>query len=443
MSEGSEFHLAFFNNLQIKPLVLSQADIRVCVSNIDEISQNIEFSYNSNVDRIDIDPSSSVNSDLPVDLRLQDIGEMDKGISIRSTNGTKLSVTALSNELTSSDTYKLLPCVYLPTMYEHYAVSVAMEDGVVNPLGESVLVVVASENSTQVAITPTQNVTIMPELDVQAGTSVNMTLNKRETLFVSSIRDLTSTHILCDKPVAVFSGHECGNIPANVPSCDHMVEQIPPTATWGREFYTISFLPLARDSFKAISLKENNTIRWICSDSSSELVGSSSMDLPAAGAIAEFEIPSNRLCRFTSDYPVLLVQFSISGEADNNIFADPFMTIIPPVEQYRSSYVLHFFPGALITNNFLNIVLLNTAGVATSDTLLNGEPIANTWTEIQCDGESNDICAHGVQIEGLDSGTISLSHPHPDAQLVGISYSMGYRTGRGSFSGMTQKPIAR
>ena len=137
---------------------------------------------------------------------------MDKGISIRSTNGTKLSVTALSNELTSSDTYKLLPCVYLPTMYEHYAVSVAMEDGVVNPLGESVLVVVASENSTQVTITPTQNVTIMPELDVQAGTSVNMTLNKRETLFVSSIRDLTSTHILCDKPVAVFSGHECGNM---------------------------------------------------------------------------------------------------------------------------------------------------------------------------------------------------------------------------------------
>ena len=97
MSEGSEFHLAFFNNLQINPF-LSQADIRVCVSNIDEISQNIEFSYNSNVDRIDIDPGSSVNSDLPVDLRLQDIGEMDKGISIRSTNGTKLSVTALSNE---------------------------------------------------------------------------------------------------------------------------------------------------------------------------------------------------------------------------------------------------------------------------------------------------------------------------------------------------------
>ena len=435
MSEGSEFHLAFFNNLQSSPFS-SLADIRVCVSNIDEISQNIEFSYNSNVDRIDIDPGSSVNSDLPVDLRLQDIGEMDKGISIRSTNGTKLSVTALSNEFTSSDTYKLLPCVYLPTMYEHYAVSVAMEDGVVNPPGEkSVLVVVASENSTQVTITPTQNVTIMPELDVQAGTSVNMTLNKRETLFVSSIRDLTSTHILCDKPVAVFSGHECGNIPANVPSCDHMVEQIPPTATWGREFYTIT---LARNSFKAISLKENNTIRWICSDSSSELVGSASMELPAAGATAEFEIPSNRLCRFTSDYPVLLVQFSISGEADK------FMTIIPPVEQYRSSYVLHFFPGVFIRNNFLNIVLLNTAGVATSDTLLNGEPIANTWTEIQCDGESNDIqCAHGVQIEGLDSGTISLSHPHPDAQLVGISYSMGYRTGRGSFSGMTQKPIAR
>ena len=450
ISEGSDFYLAFFNNLQIRPS-LTQADIRVRVTNMDQISQNVQVSYKSDVDdMMRVDPGRSVDFKIPVDLRLQDIGEMDKGVFIQSSNGSKLSMTALGDELTSSDTYQLLPCVYLPSMYEYYAVSVAKEDIVVvvdgeeiqpDPLGSSVLVVVSSVDDTQVTITPTQNVSIIPETEIEVGTSVNITLDKRNTLFISSTQDLTGTHILCDKPVAVFSGHECGNMPANVSFCDHMVEQIPPTSTWGREFYTISFQSRIRDSFKAISSTGNNTIRWICNDPNGTLVSSERMDFPAAGVAVEFDIPSNRFCRFTSNYPVLLVQFSIGGDADNIIDADPFMTIIPPVGQYRSLYMLNYFSGSRITN-YLNIVLLNTAGVATSDTLLNGESIANTWTEIQCDGESNDICAHGVQIEGLDSGTISLSHSHPDAQLVGISYSLGLRTGRGSFSGMTQKPIA-
>ena len=162
---------------------------------------------------------------------------------------------------------------------------------------------------------------------------------------------------------------------------------------------------------------------------------------PGAGKAVEFTLQSDQFCRFTSDFPILLVQFSIGGSADGQLYADPFMTIIPPARQYRSSYMLNYFSN-FRSSNFLNIILLNSNGATTGDTLLNGERINSSiiWTEIQCE---SGVCAYGVQVDiGQGSDTITLSHVNEDAQLVGIPYSMGPRTGSGTFSGMTQKPIA-
>ena len=450
VSEGSEFYLAFFNNLQIQRF-LSRAQVMVRISNVDEVSDNVEISYDSESHMEKIDPDSTIGYELPIDLRLKDIGKSGKGVSIRSVNGARLSVTAFGDELTSSDTYQLLPCVYLPSLYEYYAMSVPKVDIVVfdddeelisEPLGNSVLVVIASEDNTQVTLTPTQDVSVALDVEVEAGESVDITLSRGETLFISSEEDLTGSHIVSDKPVAVFSGHECGNIPANVSYCDQMVEQIPPTATWGREFYTTSFLTRKMDRFKAISSKESNTIRWTCTHSG-EVGSSGSLDFSGVGVPVEFDIDSDQSCGFTSDYPILLVQFSIGSRVDDNPDADPSMTIIPPAKQYRNSYVLNFFTGRRL-NNYLNIILLNTSDdITTSGTLLNGDIIVDgTWTDIRCGDGSSDTCAYSIQLGALGSGTMSLSHANPAAKLMGIPYALGLRTGRGSFGGMSQEPIA-
>ena len=450
MSEGSEFYLAFFDNLDIGEF-LTRARIAVRVNNMEQIPQNVTISYESKIEEMEVDSGGSVDFDLPVDIRLKDIGEMDNGITIQSVDGATLSVTAFGNEVTSSDTYQLLPCVYLPSMYEYYAVSVQLENNTVvedgevitpDPSGDSVLVVVASEDNTQVTITPTQDVFIVPDKETLAGTPESLTLNRRQTLFVSSVDDLTGTHVVSNKPVSVFSGHECGTVPYDVPYCDHLVEQIPPTATWGKEFYTVSFMSRPQDIFKAITLKDGNTIRSECTDVNGTLIDSVTEFPPGAGEVVEFTLQSDQFCRFTSDFPILLVQFSIGGSADGQVFADPFMTIIPPVRQYRRSYMLNYF-SSLRNSNFLNIILLNTNGATTGDTLLNGERIDSSiiWTEIQCE---SGVCAYGIQLEvGEGSDTITLSHVNEEAQLVGIPYSMGLRTGSGTFSGMSQKPIAR
>ena len=60
-------------------------------------------------------------------MRFGAVGEMDKGVFIQSVDGARL--TAFGAEYSSTDTYQLLPCVYLPSKsYDYYSISVAKEE---------------------------------------------------------------------------------------------------------------------------------------------------------------------------------------------------------------------------------------------------------------------------------------------------------------------------
>ena len=194
------------------------------------------------------------------------------------------------------------------------------------------------------------------------------------------------------------------------------------------------------DRFRALTSRDDNSIRWVCTG---ENPTSDERSLPTAGNFTEFEIPSNRFCRFTSIYPALLAQFSIGGATSSLFAADPSMTIIPPAGQYKDSYMLNYFSGQIVTN-FVNIFLLATPGITTDGVSLDKAPISGTWSGISCE-EGNEVCAYGIQVEitGTESGVVTLAHSNPDAKLLGISYSTDIRTSRASHSGMTQKPIAR
>ena len=447
-NDGSEFYVAFFSNVEVAPL-FSQASIFVKIDNMEDFQQTVAYSFKSETKEREIGPRSSVELALPPEMRFGDVGETDKGVFIQSMDGAKLSVTAFGAEFSSSDTYQLLPCVYLPSNYEYYAVSVAkeirvlIEEGeefILPPSGNSAIVFIASGEMTTVTITPSQDVEIIKGTTTPAGTSLEQTLGKGKAVFLSSPEDLTGTRVVSDKPLAFFSGHECGTMPFDLQFCDHMVEQILPTSTWGTEFYTASFMTRSLDRFRALTSRDDNSIRWVCTG---ENPTSDERSLPTAGNFTEFEIPSNRFCRFTSIYPALLAQFSIGGATSSLFAADPSMTIIPPAGQYKDSYMLNYFSGQIVTN-FVNIFLLATPGITTDGVSLDKAPISGTWSGISCE-EGNEVCAYGIQVEitGTESGVVTLAHSNPDAKLLGISYSTDIRTSRASHSGMTQKPIAR
>ena len=107
--------------------------------------------------------------------------------------------------------------------------------------------IVPCEDTTSVTLQPTQQIQANADLIgsplptlVNAGDQAIITVNRLQTAQFNSDMDLTGTIIKSDKPISVFVGHECGQVPTGQMACDHLVEQIPPDATWGTQFFYCS-----------------------------------------------------------------------------------------------------------------------------------------------------------------------------------------------------------
>ena len=317
--------------------------------------------------------------------------------------------------------------------------------------GNSAIVIVTTEDDTTLQITLTQSISKVdlgddlkeqiPKGEIEAGQTVTVKLSKKmQTLYLPSENDLSGSHVVSDKPIAFTSGHECGTLPSNIRFCDQMVEQIPPTSTWGKRFITA---PLAKresgDTFKIVASRNGTLVRISCTR---EQVNSVSL---ARGEIGEILISSNSSCYLMSNQPILLVQFSMSSDVDNVFEGDPFMVIVPPVEQYRSTYNIHSFKSSANRGNvvlgsyYLNILV--PAGTDTSGILFNGSNVTNeSSVDIFCP-DSESICARSILVANITDSAV-LSHTNSSMRINAIVYWFAYRVGYGYFAGMTQKPIA-
>src|SRR5690606_5750889 len=95
-----------------------------------------------------------------------------------------------------------------------------------------------------------------------ANTPFNITLNAGESyLLEASGGDLTGSSVTANAPIAVMGASKCVNIPVGYGACDHIVEMLPPVATWGQSFITI---PLASrkkgDVFRVLASQDNTQI---------------------------------------------------------------------------------------------------------------------------------------------------------------------------------------
>ncbi len=409
--------------------------------------------------------STPFEIDFPADkVNLQSPEKRNQGFFIYSEEGKPISVIALAEEIHSSDAFKVLPCVHHPSDgYEYYAVSVPIsqierqdddEDDDFSQASEfldieerSALVIVTTEDNTTLQITLTQNVYLfaddlkdqVPKGKIEAGQPVTINIAKKiQTLYLGSDEDLSGSRVVSDKPIAFFSGHECGTVPSNISYCDHMNEQIPPTATWGKQFITA---PLANrtsgDTFKIVASRDNTNVQIRCTSDKSMSVSLS------RGEISQFVLSSDDSCYFMSSQPILLVQFSMSSTLDGVFLSDPFMIVVPPVEQYRSRYNTHSFRSSVSTKDqigyyFLNILFpVHTlpSGIRLNDRNISSSEI----TEIPCP-DSEEICAYSILVEGVSDSPI-LRHVD-NMRINAIVYWYEFRVGYGYFAGMTQRPIA-
>ena len=377
---------------------------------------------------------------------IQDSTVRNKGLWIQVTDASKmLTVHGMNNRSSSTDGFVALPCHdYQKQNYTFYAVSTQFNRSS-SPLVSQVLLV-ACEESTELTITPTQAIQIPPDLvmgsnlplTVTSGMSYTVTLNRLQTFLFTSTLDLTGSKVVSNKPISFFSGHECADVPVGVAACDHLIEQLPPTLTWGRRLFVASSLgKTAGEQYKLITSTSITTVVCYCYPSTGGSVTQNFLTtLSGAGRSYEFHIAQNMFCSLQASSPILLVQFAIGATREPSYYGDPFMMMIPPVEQYRNNYTF------VTQSGFQNAITVTVASefFNTGNVILNGSSLSSaTWTPIYCSTQT--VCGYGTRIS-LSVGRNFIYHRDPAAKLGTFVYGFLRDFSYGYPAGMQLVPIS-
>ncbi|KAJ8310520.1 hypothetical protein KUTeg_012385 [Tegillarca granosa] len=256
------------------------------------------------------------------------------------------------------------------------------------------------------------------------GDTITITLNRYQTLQLTSDGDLTGTYITSDKIVSVFSGNKKTKVDSGT-SSDHLVEQWPPVFAYGKRFVTVPIPERTTgDKFKFVA-SENDTHVTITGNSYSD-----SFTLSEPGSHAEKDIPSgtNYYCYVQSDKPILVAQFCKS-QASKSEKADPMMAFIPPIEQYTADYTFatpQYSGSGSYTNYFMFIVKdAQKSGLRVDGSAFPGSTV---YTPVP----GTDLVAGFIQVS---DGTHTIRHTSPISVFGGYLYgtanyeSYGFPTG--------------
>jgi len=225
--------------------------------------------------------------------------------------------------------------------------------------------------------------------------------------------DLTGTVVLSDKPVAVFGGAACTMRGYRDPACDHVEEQLFPFVTWGQNFVASRTAPLrlTDNTFASAANAGPDYYKIVagCSDtaSGSPCPNGTTITLsapPAAGDVLSnaggcepgtsltannCRLRGGRFVEFRSktsftigaNQPIQVAQIFAGEEATAGTTrpaqGDPSLVLLPPIEQWRSSYTVLTAPGT--RDNYLGIVM-DSARV--SQVKVDGAPVTTGWVSV-------------------------------------------------------------
>jgi gliding motility-associated-like protein len=287
----------------------------------------------------------------------------EKGIHLIAEN--PVNVYALNWDRNSADVAVIFPVPSLGKQYFTMCFTPNVNNRPAHGKNSEFLIV-ASEDSTSVEITPS----VVTDGGKNAGVPFKIVLHKGEVFQVQSLNqnglsgqgDLTGSYIESDKPVAVYSGNFSTTVPSQtgMAGYDHLFEQIPPLQTWGREFYTVPLQTRSADRYRVMASEDSTTV----------MIGNVNHFINKKGDYYEFILSYNQATHIYADKPILLAQFSQSQRTDGT--GDPFMIILSPVSQAKNEATFVAYNSNQINNYYINLVALTTE---INNIELNGNPV--------------------------------------------------------------------
>ena len=320
-------------------------------------------------------PNTGKKIILPFDTAVNTISHRNKGINVTAQDGKSIRVAVENYAQYTSDSYLILPTLEYPvTNYTYYAVST---DGW--HTASSSAIIVATMANTMITITPTRTITVPSDLvpggtTVSPGSTVTFTLNSLQTFDIKGdSNDITGTKIVTNKPIALFTGHECANVPSGVCCCDVLMEQVTPTLNWGKIFIFATLRGQAAGTYiKVIGHESGTTFNIRCSNGLNNYYSLTGSPM----VVTERLQYDNLICSLTANKPIFVVQLCPSQQ-QGSTQGDPFMMIVPPTEQFSTNVT---FPGYgdRFPQNYVNIAVLGTQ--VPSGVYLGTTSITSGWT---------------------------------------------------------------
>jgi hypothetical protein len=250
----------------------------------------------------------------------------------------------------------------------------------------------ATQDNTAVTFTP------------KGGTAINVTLQAGETYkYAGGTTNLTGSFVNADKPVAVFGGHQCAQVPVGTTFCDTLIEQMIPTSKLSQTY------ALTASQGADLAVSGSDLIRVIAATADTQVkVNGVVVATLAAGDYYEFTLPQNTGAKVEASSPVMVAQYLTGGAGANT---DPAMALVPGSDTWLKSYRLSTpFGDQDFLIDYASVVL-STSDLATL--LLNGVAVDTSgFTSI-----SGTSYSRGDVI--LPNGLFTLSAANPFLVMLG------------------------
>ena len=354
-SSGKEFYLGFLENPGSKNYLMISSDKDTAV-NIATLLGGPQV--------VTVPAGQLVTVALRDNMYMHRTQKTKMGIHVTALENITVYGMSQSSYSSESDGFLALPVHVLA--YEYIIASYTSDSMVPSP---SLVGIVATSDGTRVDIhLKTLGLVSYGGYMYSSGNVITVTMDRMETFQISHSSDLTGTRVVATRPVSVFSGSLSAKVPISVDSSSHLVEQIPPVVTWGKRIIVVPLVTRKGDIVRVIASEDNTNLK---------ISGSfnKSMEIKSSGSFAELDSsswPPSSSVLIVCSRACLVVQFSKGREADG-VPSDPFMMIVPPVEQYTNNYVLS--PAVPAINGIITIIV---EGQYTETMYLNDRSL-DTW----------------------------------------------------------------
>jgi IgGFc binding protein/Secretion system C-terminal sorting domain len=271
----------------------------------------------------------------------------------------EVTVYALNQARYTSDAMLVYP---VPALGREYVVMAYNSDGNGRPFftnpgtdTPSEFAVVATEDNTDITITPRAQ-TFPPSAILVITTATPSVQNVRlqrgeaylvqaDTRIANGQADLTGSRVVATKPVAVFGGHQRTILPITLQtelgSRDCLLEQMPSVETWGKSvFITPHTQPSQQTAF-------GTDLYRVMAAYNGTVVALNGVTIATLNAGQFLERQLLDAGWITASDQILVAQFKkssnpsgggLAGGGGANFLGDPFMMVIPTVEQYDKGY---------------------------------------------------------------------------------------------------------